>query len=132
MIKRYNTSAWWEQQKIVEYDETAINKGSNSCISITDKSSFVPNAELMKKARQGIVNGQALYDFKDGKDTGIKVPVSRIKGLDISELSEAIIEQQNDVKDKITEAQAKAEAEAQAKASLKAYKQATSGEKTEG
>lgn len=131
MIKRWNTTAWWEKQKTVEYDETAINKGSNSCISITDKSSFVPNAELMKKARQGIINGQAIYDFQNGKDNGMKVPVSRIKGLDIAELSEAIIEQQKDVEGKITEAQAKAEAEARAEASLKAYKEATKQQKAE-
>lgn len=131
MIKRWNTSAWYAEQKKIKYDETAINKGSDSCKSITDKSSFVPNAEIMKKARQGIINGQAVYDFQNGKDNGMKVPVSRIKGLDIAELSETIIKQQEDVKDKMSEAQAKAEAQAQAEASLKAYKEATTQQKAE-
>lgn len=109
----------------------AINgnwKGKENCISITDKSSFIPNAQLMRKALQEGANTQALYDFTDGKDDGRKVPVARIKGADIAEISEEIKKEQKKIKGKIEEAEAnakaEAEAQAQAQASLEAYKKA--------
>lgn len=124
-IKRRTTSAWWIERKTEEVDQEYM-KGAESCESIADMSSYVPNKEIMRKAATGQINGQALYDFQDGKDDGRKVPVSRIKGKDIAELSEEIKKQQDSVKNKITEAQEKAEEEARAKQSLEAYKSAIS------
>lgn len=103
-------------------------KGAENCESITDKSSFIPNAQLMRKAAREGANAQVFYDFEDGKDDGRKVPVARIKGADIAEISEKIKKEQKEVKTKIDEANAKAQAEAEAQAraqaSLEAYKQA--------
>lgn len=103
-------------------------KGAENCESITDKSSFIPNSQLMRKAAREGANAQVFYDFEDGKDDGRKVPVARIKGADIAEISEEIKKEQKDVKAKIDDANAKAQAEAEAtaraKASLDAYKKA--------
>lgn len=100
-------------------------KNGDNCTSIADMSSFIPNTELMRKAaREGAI-GQGLYDFQDGKDNGMKVPVARMKGADITEISEAIRAEQGEMKEKIKSAQEKAEAEARARASLEAYKRAS-------
>lgn len=100
-------------------------KNGDNCISIADMSSFIPNSELMRKAAKEGAMGQGLYDFEDGKDNGMKVPVARIKGADIAEISEAIKAEQGEMKEKIKSAKEKAEAEARAKASLEAYKKAS-------
>lgn len=128
-IRRRKTSAWWIKS---EYEEVAqeFMKGPDSCISIADMSSFVPNKEIMKKAAAGQVAGQALYDFPDGQDNGMKPPVARMKGADIAEISEEIKKKQKDIKGKIDEKQAEKEAEARAKASLQAYKEAVKGSNT--
>lgn len=100
-------------------------KNGDNCTSIADMSSFIPNSELMRKAAREGAMGQGLYDFQDGKDNGMKVPVARMKGADIAEISEAIKAEQGEMKEKVKSAQEKAEAEARAKASLEAYKKAS-------
>lgn len=130
-IKRRKTSAWWIKSEYEEVDQEYM-KGPESCISIADMSSYVPNSEIMKKAAAGQVSGKALYDFEDGKDNGMKPPVARMKGADIAEISEEIKKQQKNVKNEIDSAKAKAEAEAREKASMEAFKSAISGGETKG
>lgn len=129
-----HTAGFGSHERYEITDETKISvikgtwKGAENCESITDKSSFIPNSQLMRKAAREGANAQAFYDFEDGKDDGRKVPVARIKGADIAEISEEIRKEQKDAKTKIEDAQAKAKAEAEAtakaQASLKAYKEA--------
>lgn len=118
-----------ELKEITDEIKIAAIKGSwkngENCASIADMSSFIPNSELMRKATREGAMGEGLYDFPNGKDNGMKVPVARIKGADIAEISEAIREEQGEVKTKISEAQKEAEAKARAKASLEAFKKAS-------
>lgn len=85
-----------------EYPRGIIMKGSE-CDSITDKSAWRPDSATLESRTRDYTFEETnmLYDFPDGKDNGMKVPVSRIKGLDIAELSEAIKEEQKDVEGKI-------------------------------
>lgn len=100
-------------------------KNGGNCTSIADMSTFIPNSELMRKASREGAMGKGLYDFPNGKDNGMKVPVARMKGADIAEISEAVKEEQGKVKNKIKAAQQEAEAQARAQASLEAYKKAS-------
>lgn len=105
-------------------------KNGGDCESITDKSSFIPNKELMRKAQAGItMPSQLAYDFPNGEpDNGMKVPVSRIKGADIAEISQAIKKEQKTISGEIQKAEAEAAATAAAQARLNAIKEAARGE----
>ena len=62
--------------------------------SLTDKSHFVPTSEAVKRlSASGALSDaeiESSFDFRDGKDTGMKTPVARMRGLDIAELSQGI------------------------------------------
>ena len=62
--------------------------------SLTDRSHFVPSSEAIKRlSTMGALTASEVsqcYDFKDGRDNGMKVPVTRSKGVDIAELSQDI------------------------------------------
>lgn len=62
--------------------------------SLTDKSHFVPMSEAVKRLAQQPALGRdviaSIYDFADGRDTGMAVPLSRNKGVDMAELSVSI------------------------------------------
>lgn len=88
-MKRYKTLSAFDNE-IVECSEKTNCDFEES---VTDPSFFVPESELIKRLHAGVAYGQALqglYDFSDGKDTGINVPLDRYKGIDRAELSEAI------------------------------------------
>lgn len=62
--------------------------------SIVDRTNFIPDSEAIKRlvsARSFTAPElKALYDFPDGKDDGRKIPVARMKGVDIAELSQEL------------------------------------------
>ncbi|QCS37369.1 hypothetical protein [Tortoise microvirus 94] len=60
--------------------------------SETDPSYFVPTAEAVKTINTAPLSPSEVarfYDFKDGKDDGSPVPLSRKRGLDLADISEA-------------------------------------------
>ncbi|QCS36860.1 hypothetical protein [Tortoise microvirus 16] len=60
--------------------------------SETDPSYFVPTAEAVKTINTAPLSPSEIarfYDFKDGKDDGSPVPLSRKRGLDLADISEA-------------------------------------------
>lgn len=86
-MKRYETIAPFGAS-IVDFVDR-----SNSVFgeSVTDDSFYVPEKELIKRLKNGVAYGQALageFDFRDGKDTGLAVPIDRYKGIDIAEVTE--------------------------------------------
>lgn len=100
-MKRYSSFNAFESV-IEDYDDSKINGCFD--VSVTDDSFFVPESELIKRLRNGVTYGQALqgaYDFVDGKDTGINVPIDRHKGIDIAEVTEYAREVENNAKEKL-------------------------------
>lgn len=75
--------------------------------SITDRSQYTPDSEAIKRlvatGNQALTSPQLLayYDFSDGKDNGMRVPVTRIKGKDIAEISTAIKAELDEVGNKV-------------------------------
>ncbi|QCS36815.1 hypothetical protein [Tortoise microvirus 10] len=58
--------------------------------SLCDKSYFMPMSESVKTVSSAPLSQaeiNACYDFKDGRDSGARVPVDRYKGLDLAEVS---------------------------------------------
>lgn len=59
--------------------------------SVTDDSFYVPEKELIRRLQNGVAYGSALkgsFDFSDGKDTGMPIPIDRHKGIDLAEVTE--------------------------------------------
>lgn len=91
------------------FDYEAAYKG-DECESITDKSQFVPESEALRKLK---ANGSGIseadmqyYDYPDGKGSlSDKVPVARLKGVDIAEISQAVQKQQKELKGEIEKQQ---------------------------
>lgn len=60
---------------------------------VVDDSSFVPMSEAVKRVTAGALTPdqvKSMFDFSDGKDTGVKIPVDRSHRFsgDIAEVSE--------------------------------------------
>lgn len=75
---------------------------------VIDDSSFVPIKEAIKQLGNGYGEGnhiEQMYDFPDGKDTGVQIPFSRSSQFkDIAELSTEINNQQDSVNNVLNEA----------------------------
>ncbi|QCS36759.1 hypothetical protein [Tortoise microvirus 2] len=59
--------------------------------SVTDKSYFIPLSESVKTVNPSVLSASEIessFDFKDGVDSGMKIPVDRYKGLDLAEVSQ--------------------------------------------
>lgn len=81
--------------------------------SVTDKTNYVSDSEAIKRltlqGSQPLTNPQlqAFYDFTDGKDTGMKLPITRLKGVDIAEVSTEIKKETENIKDALEKEQKK-------------------------
>ena len=106
-MRSYNTICLDKTIKIVEYNEPKIKSGPY----VVDDSNFVPISEAIKQlSNQGLsdIETKSYYDFVDGRDTGIKVPINRTHdGKDIADISSNIMEQVNDIADKKLKAEDK-------------------------
>ena len=89
-MRKYHTIDFGNGSERYDYTRPIKEFGE----SLTDKSHFVPASEAVKVLR-GVaplsrdVIARA-YDFPDGKDSGVPVPASRVRGRDIAEISTAI------------------------------------------
>ena len=102
---------------------------------IVDDSNFIPISEAIKQLgtaqQSGADSLKPYYDFPDGNDTGIEVPISRTKnGKDIAEISTDIMEKVGEISDKIKAAKEfeKFKADTQAKMDSMKAKPAPSAE----
>lgn len=76
---------------------------------VVDDSSFVPMSEAVKRVTAGALSPdqlKSMFDFKDGKDTGAKIPVDRSHRFsgDIAEVSELVNQAADDVKASLSKA----------------------------
>ncbi|QCS37137.1 hypothetical protein [Tortoise microvirus 59] len=59
--------------------------------SVTDKSYFIPLSESVKTVNPSVLSASEIassFDFKNGVDSGMKIPVDRYRGLDLAEVSQ--------------------------------------------
>lgn len=107
-MKRFETIDWLNGSKIIDYELPVIEFEE----SITDKSHFIPMAESVKRLSVGPVSSDTIavmYDFPDGKDTGMNVPIARKKGVDIAEVSNEIRMSQAKIKEQLKEGKKRAD-----------------------
>ena len=98
---------------------------------VIDDSSFVPMSEAVKQL--GHVNSDGsdysgYYDFADGEDTGIEIPITRTKqGQDIAEISNHIMNKVNDISEEVIKAKEFEEFKEQTNKRMEAMKNSPSG-----
>lgn len=99
-MKRYVTINVLEGSSTYDYLEPDFVKGDY----VVDRTHFTPVSELAKS-----VVGQSIgmtdlsrYDFADGQDNGMQVPVAR-RRPELAEMSVDVKRQQKKVKDKIAQ-----------------------------
>ncbi|QCS36790.1 hypothetical protein [Tortoise microvirus 104] len=117
---RYETIKLITKNKISDYKLPEVIFDE----SIVDKSLFVPVSQQLKGLQNHGMTQDDMrnYDFIDGKDTGDKIPITRTKGLDMAELSTAIRDEQNSIKDAIDKAVQKEKARQALKSETEAFK----------
>lgn len=108
-MKRYDTISTLGECKFIKYEVSEYEKGKY----IVDKSHFTPVSELAKSVvGQSIGKSDlARYDFADGTDNGMEVPVAR-RRPELAEVSVDVRNQQKKVKEKIETAKKVAEFQA--------------------
>ncbi|MEM1986735.1 MAG: hypothetical protein QXQ24_08365 [Nitrososphaeria archaeon] len=107
-MKRYETIDWLNGSKLIDYELPVIEYDE----SITDKSHFIPMAESVKRLSVGPMSADTIammYDYPDGKDNGMNVPIGRKKGVDIAEVSNEIRLSQNKIKQQLKEGKERAD-----------------------
>lgn len=80
---------------------------------IVDDSSFIPISEAIKQLKGNNVSAgeiEQTYDFPNGRDNGMSIPLSRRTDVkDIAELSSGIMEQAEQLSTKLEKEKSKAE-----------------------
>lgn len=108
-MKRFDTVCVTGVMSVVDYDLPVVSYDE----TLTDKSHFIPTSEAIKRlSASGALSDAEVsqnYDFTDGHDTGMKVPVGRMRGLDIAEVSNAVKAEQQAVRDEVKRAKDKAD-----------------------
>ena len=102
-MKRYETIDVINGSKIVDYELPVIEYSE----SLVDKSHFIPTQEAVKR----LVNApplsadiiETMYDYANGHDTGMNIPIGRKPGADLAEISQDIVARQNDINEKLKE-----------------------------
>lgn len=96
--------------KVIEYTPPVKKYGPYQ----VDRSHFHPMSEAVKQLTSYQVFGndaiKPYFDFLDGKDTGLRVPVDRMHGVsDITEISTAVREQSASLRKQLSEQSSKAQ-----------------------
>lgn len=70
---------------------------------VVDDSHFVPFSEAVKQLGCNSIGSDfnLEYDFENGKDTGVSMPLSRKKGVTLPELSDAVHNSENAMLDAV-------------------------------
>lgn len=100
-MKRYTTIHILGNCEVKEVKLPLYDKGAY----IVDKSKFTPVSELAKSVVGQSIGATDLarYDFPDGKDTGIEVPIAR-RRPELAEMAVDVRNQQANVKAKLESA----------------------------
>lgn len=111
------------KNSVVEYKLPTYESGAY----LVDDSSFCPMSEAVKQlSRTAPISAdeqQMYYDFPDGKDNGMKVPVQRMPNVsDITEISNSIMEDIHEIAEKQEKAARIAAQDAKFTAQLNAIK----------
>ena len=85
-MKRFATIAPFGAQKVVDYEQSYVADFGES---VTDDRYFTPREVQPLVAAP--MPSPVLYDFPDGRDTGVSLPVSRKKGVDLAEVSSEVL-----------------------------------------
>ena len=100
-VQRFNTINTHSKIDVVDYEipETPSSE------FVVDDSNFIPMSEAVKQLGSNNIGTDVknnYYDFPDGKDTGISVPITRTKdGKDIAEISSDIMNKVDDMSNKL-------------------------------
>ncbi|WMC01586.1 hypothetical protein [Microvirus D_HF38_35] len=81
-MKRFAAIVPFGAMKVVDYEQSYITDFGES---VTDDRYFTPREVQPLVAAS--TPSPALYDFPDGKDNGVSLPISRKKGVDLAEVS---------------------------------------------
>lgn len=84
-MKRFATITPFGALKVVDYEQNYVTDFGES---VTDDRYFTPREVQPLVAAP--TPSPALYDFPDGKDNGVSLPISRRKGVDLAEVSSEI------------------------------------------
>ena len=100
-VQRFNTINTHSKLEVVEYELPQ----TQSSEFVVDDSNFIPMSEAVKQLGSNNIGTDVknnYYDFPDGKDTGISVPITRTKdGKDLAEISSDIMNKVNDMSNKL-------------------------------
>lgn len=118
-MKRLTSYFTHTSNKVVDYKLPTYEKGPY----IVDDSCFCPMSEAIKQlSKVSPMTSdeiEMVYDFPNGKDTGKKVPVQRMPySSDITEISNSIMEDINEITEKTIKAQKAVKAKADFNAKL--------------
>lgn len=100
-MKRLNTITSYGNLNVVDY-KLPVTKHTEF---IVDDSCFIPMSEAVKQLGSNSVGANEIknyYDFPDGNDNGMEIPITRTKnGKDIAEISSNIMDNINEMSEKI-------------------------------
>lgn len=120
-IKRLATVNTTDGAKWINYE---LPKTPNTEY-IVDDSCFIPMAEAIKqlKGSRPMTDEEIkmCYDFPDGVDNGMEVPIHRKHGIaDITEITQDIVNKTHEISEKVEQAKAEEKANAEFNAKLNA------------
>lgn len=120
-MQRFNKISLVEKTEKIDYQY----KSPTFTESITDKSFFIPTSQQLQGLQRNTMTQEDLqhYDFKDGKDTGKPVPITRKQGIDLAEISTAIHNEQETIKETINKAIKTEKLKQQLKQETESFKQ---------
>lgn len=103
-MRSYNNVSMFSSD-VIEFEPPEKDYGDY----VVDDSSFVPMSEAVKRVTAGALMPEqikSMFDFKDGKDTGAKIPVDRSHRFsgDIAEVSELAYQAVDDVNSSLAKA----------------------------
>lgn len=123
-MKRFVTLSMDSKLKTFEYKEPPQKVGPY----VVDDSNFVPVSEAIKQLNKVAPltdeEIKAAYDFPDGKDNGMSIPINRKNNiaLDVAEVSSSIMAKTEELSNKIAEEKNKAQRKADFEKRLSAIK----------
>lgn len=124
-MKRFDTITSYGNLQVIDYTLPVTPKTDY----IVDDSNFIPMSEAVKQLGANNIGANDIknyYDFPDGEDNGMEIPISRTKnGKDIAEISSAIMEKVDDMSEKVRNAREIANKKAELEQSINNIQQSS-------
>ena len=100
-MKRLNTIVSCNNSKVTDYKLPV----TPSTEYVVDDSCFIPMSEAVKQLGSNNLGPNEIknyYDFVDGNDNGMEIPITRTKnGKDIAEISSKIMDKVGEIAEKV-------------------------------